>query len=120
MAPMMSRRNQLRRAIQRRERASNGAVVILGTASVLTLIVSFFYDEMGFPKYLTMKHHAQQLEEEIQELDRANSDLRIEVQRVQTDPLRIEQLARENLGFVRHGEKVFQIVEEPSPSGLPR
>ncbi|MBI5777357.1 MAG: septum formation initiator family protein, partial [Nitrospirae bacterium] len=32
----------------------------------------------------------------------------------QNDPIRIEELARERLGFVRPGETVYQIVKEKS------
>ena len=59
-----------------------------------------------------MLRHAQTLEEEIRELERMSAELQTEIHRVQHDPARIEELARERLGFVREGETVYQIVEE--------
>ena len=53
-------------------------------------------------------------QEEIRDLERTNAELQTEIHRVQHDPERIEELARERLGFVREGETVYQIVEETS------
>ncbi|MEW6544108.1 MAG: septum formation initiator family protein [Nitrospirota bacterium] len=89
-----------------------GTVVALGAAAIL--LGSFFLSEMGLPKYLEMRERAQQLGQEIRELERANAQLRTEIARLQQDPARIEELARERLGFVRKGETVYQVVEEKS------
>jgi cell division protein FtsB len=78
------------------------------------LLGSFIFDEMGVPKYFEMRRHAKQLEQDIHELDRTNGGLRTEIRQVQHDPARIEELARERLGFVRKGETVYQLVEKPA------
>jgi len=75
---------------------------------------SFFFDEMGVPKYFEMRRHAQQLEQDIHELERTNAGLRTDIHQVLYDPARIEELARERLGFVRKGETVYQLVEKPA------
>ena len=89
----------------------------MGLAFAGVLVASFFFDEMGVPKYLQMRRHAQQLEQEILEIERSNAALRTEIGRLQHDPVRIEELARERLGFVRKGETVYQVVEEPEKPG---
>lgn len=108
----MIRRNRSYRAMHRRRQASRGAVLITGGIVAVGLCFSFFFDDMGVRKYLAMRTHARQLEEEIQELERVNTELRTEIHRVQHDPARIEELARERLGFVRKGETVYQIVQD--------
>jgi cell division protein FtsB len=45
--------------------------------------------------------------------------LRGEIDRLEHDPSRIEQLARERLGFVRKGETVYQVVPEDSVERRP-
>ena len=109
----MTRRNRSRQTLHRRERTSRGVAWVVGSILVLVLGVSFFFDEMGVPKYLEMLNHARQLEREIRTLEKANADLRTDIARIQRqDPARIEELARERLGFVRKGETVYQVVEE--------
>lgn len=113
----MTRRNRSHHALHRRWWASRGITLIVGLAIFAVLVVSFFFDEMGVPKYLGMLRHAQHLEGEIRELERTNAELQTEVHRVQHDPARIEELARERLGFVREGETVYQIVEDTKDGG---
>ncbi len=107
----MSRRNQSRTVLERRERASRGFIVFVVLAVGLMLGVSFFFDERGVPKYLEMLGRAERLESEIKELQKTNTDLRTEIARAQRDPAKIEELARERLGLVRKGETVYQIIE---------
>ena len=78
----------------------------------MALTVSLFFDEMGVRRYMAMQQHARELEVEIRELEQTNSALRVEVKRIQHDPARIEELARERLGFVKKGETVYQLVPD--------
>jgi cell division protein FtsB len=116
----MMKRNRSRHTVTRHQRASKGVLLVMGLAFAGILFASFFFDEMGVPKYLEMRRHAQQLEQEIGEIERSNAELRRDIARLQHDPVRIEELARERLGFVRKGETVYQVVEEadnPGPAG---
>ncbi len=108
----MTKRNHTHHAMDRRRGTFKKIAVILGGGAVTMLVGSLFFGEMGVPQYLRMLSHAQQLEREIRDLERANADLRTEIERVQHDPVRIEELARERLGLVRPGETVYQIVED--------
>ena len=108
----MTRRNRSRTVLERRERASRGLILLVGLIAGGMLVASFFFDEMGVPKYLDMLKRAERLQAEIKDLERTNAELRTDITRVQRDPARIEELARERLGFVRKGETVYQIVEE--------
>ncbi|MBM4121860.1 MAG: septum formation initiator family protein [Nitrospira sp.] len=110
----MTRRNRSQIARQRRQRTTRQVLWVVGGVVGAVLAVSFFFSEMGLLKYLTMRDHAKQLEREIQAIERGNTELRTEIGRLQQDPARIEEVARERLGFVRKGETVYQVVEEQS------
>ena len=82
-------------------------------AGLLTLLLmagSLIFGEMGIPRYLGMREYKQQLERELVQLQRLNGELRLDIDRVQYDPIRIEELARERLGYVRKGETVYQLA----------
>lgn len=112
----MARRNRSYRTVQRYRKTSRGVALAVGGVFVVVLVVSFFFDEMGVPKYLAMRQHARQLEQEIQELEQENAELRKDIHRLQHDSARIEELARERLGFVRKGETVYQLLEKEARS----
>ncbi len=70
-----------------------------------------FFTEGGIPSYLKQVHAAEKLERHIAEMQENNEYLVNEIRRVQSDPLKLEELARNRLGMVRKGEKVYQFVE---------
>ena len=77
------------------------------------LVGSLFFDDMGIRRYVEMLKHAQQLEKDILNLERQNAQIRTDIYRIQHDPARIEELARERLGLVKKGDTVYQMVTEP-------
>ena len=81
-----------------------------GLAALLLMACSLMFGEMGVPRYLGMRDHARQLERELTQLQQLNGELRTDIDRVQYDPVRIEELARERLGYVRKGETVYQLA----------
>ncbi|HMU55629.1 MAG TPA: septum formation initiator family protein [Nitrospira sp.] len=86
-----------------------------GLGACLLLLLALCFGEMGLPRYFAMKDHARQLETEILDLQRGVAGLRGDIDRLEHDPLKIEQLAREQLGYVRKGETVYQLLPEASP-----
>ena len=82
---------------------------IAGAGVCVWLLLALCFGEMGLPRYLAMRNHAAQLEQELVALRQSNSQLRGEIGRLQHDPAKIEQLARERLGYVRKGETVYQL-----------
>jgi cell division protein FtsB len=69
-----------------------------------------------------MREQARSLEQELSTLRRGNIELQQDINRLQHDPTKIEQLAREQLGYVRKGETVYQLVpgSEKKPEPFPR
>jgi cell division protein FtsB len=98
--------------VQRIRQTSKRIALVVGGIFAVALTVSLFFDEMGVRRYIAMQKHARELELDIKELEQTNGDLRVEVRRIQHDPARIEELARERLGFVKKGETVYQLVPE--------
>jgi cell division protein FtsB len=106
------RRNRTHDTVKRRTRLFARAAMLAGGLFAVVLGVAFFFGDMGLFKYLQMRDHASQLEQELKDLERTNAELKTETRRTQNDPARIEELARERLGFVKPGETVYQIVKE--------
>jgi cell division protein FtsB len=108
---MIVKRNRGREWLDWQRRWVTGAQYI-GAGMCLLLLLALFFGEMGIPRYFSMRDHAQQLGRDIQDLQRTTTVLRGEIDRLEHDPARIEQLARERLGYVRKGETVYQVVPD--------
>ena len=110
---MIIKQNRGRQWLDWQRRMLIGAQYV-GAGVCVLLLLAMVFGEMGLPRYVSMREHAQQLEIEIQELQRSARALRIEIDRLERDPAKIEQLARERLGYVRKGETVYQLVPDAS------
>lgn len=116
---MLVKRNRGREWLHWQRRWVTGAQYV-AAGMCLLLLLALFFGEMGLPRYFSMRDHAQQLERDIQDLQRATILLRGEIDRLEHDPSRIEQLARERLGYVRKGETVYQVVpDDPAAERRP-
>ncbi len=112
---MMIKRNRGRNWLDW-QRRSMQTLQFVGLGLCILLIGSLIFGEMGLPRYLSMRQHVQQLEQDLQALARDNTALRADINRLQHDPAKIEALARERLGYVRKGETVYQLIPEQSPA----
>ncbi len=113
----MIKRNRGRADLGRQQQASQWGL-LLGVGVGFLLLVSFFFDEMGFPRYWQIRKQVSQLEQEITALKATNANLKMDVDRLRYDPERIEELAREELGLVRKGETVYQLAPRPAAAPL--
>ncbi len=77
---------------------------------------TMFFNSDGLPLYFHMRETRQQLSEQIQQLEQINASIQDDITRIQRDPQRLEELARNRLGMVRQGEVVYQFVEPASSS----
>ena len=110
---MLVKRNRGREWLDWQRRWVTGAQYI-AAGMCLLLLLALFFGEMGLPRYFSMRDHAQRLEHEIRDLQKTTTVLRGEITRLEHDPARIEQLARERLGYVRKGETVYQLAPDGS------
>ena len=88
------------------------ALQIAGMAGGGWLLVMLFAGDMGLLRYLALHDQARNLEQDLAALRVENATLRDDITRLQRDPSKIEQLAREQLGYVRKGETVYQVLPD--------
>lgn len=72
-----------------------------------TIILLFF-----LPSFTIMQDHRQKnqdYERKIAELQRRNNELEEEKRRLIEDPVYLERVARERMGLVKEGEKVYRL-----------
>ena len=110
---MIVKRNRGREWLDWQRRWMTGGQYV-AAGMCLLLLLALFFGEMGLPRYFSMRDHARQLEREILNLQRTAIELRADIERLEHDPARIEQLARERLGYVRKGETVYHVVPDGS------
>jgi len=64
--------------------------------------------ERSISRFWSLRGEVERLQREIQRLEAENEELSRTVDRLRDDPSVIEQIAREELGMVRRGEKVLR------------
>jgi cell division protein FtsB len=75
----------------------------------------FFAGPYGFLEIHKLWKEKNSLEEESKALQAELIDMEIEKQRLTDDPFYLEKQARERLGMVREGEKVYRVIQEDQP-----
>jgi cell division protein FtsB len=68
-------------------------------------------NDRGFLAMWRMHHETAQLAHEVQMIEQENRDLLQDARSLRFDMAHIERIAREELGLVRPGEIVFELVE---------
>jgi cell division protein FtsB len=90
----------------------------VGAFLVMSVLAgTMFFNSDGLPLYFQMRETRQYLAEQIKQLEAINAAVQEDITRIQRDPQRLEELARNRLGMVRQGEVVYQFVE-PAPSSI--
>ena len=91
---------------------------LVGAFILMSLLAgTMFFNTNGLPLYFSMRDSQQHLIEQIQQLEYMNVAMQKDITRIQSDPQRLEELARNRLGMVRQGETVYQFVES-APSSI--
>ena len=88
-------------------------VLFIATAA---LVVNVLVGARGLPAVMKARSDHRSVSAELQRMREENHRLRQEVLRLRSDPGAIEELARQELGFISPGEKVF-IVRDARPAG---
>jgi cell division protein FtsB len=76
------------------------------------LAYRFFAGPYGFVQIHSLWKEKNNLEEEAQALQAELIDMEIEKQRLTDDPFYLEKQARERLGMVKEGERVYRVIQE--------
>src|SRR6266851_5528719 len=80
-----------------------------GLCAAVALGVISASDARGFRRYLRLQHELETLSNRKHQLIEQNRQLREEIQALREDPESIERAVREELGFIRPGEVVFNV-----------
>jgi len=89
---------------------------LLATAALaLTVMALALYGGDSLVKVWQMKREVEGLERDLQGLRAETDCLTRTVDRLRDDPAQIEKLAREELGYVKKGEKVLKFPPTPAP-----
>jgi len=80
------------------------AMVTAGALFVLSVL-----DAGGFRKYVVLSRESAALEDKNRRLAEQNERLTLEVEALRKDPKALERAAREELGFIKPGELVFNL-----------
>jgi cell division protein FtsB len=88
---------------------------LLGTLALAVLAISFTaYGGQSLTRAWTLKKDVENLEREVGALRAETARLTADVDRLRTDPEYIEQIARDKLGLVKPGDRVYKL---PPASG---
>jgi cell division protein FtsB len=88
---------------------------LLAVAAVLAGVLSLasVADARGFRRYLGLRQDVEALQERNRVLAGQNEALLREINALRKEPVALERAVREELGYVKPGELVFHLEEEP-------
>ena len=95
---------------KRRNEKKRKAAWIISLIAGAVFLTYFF-----LPSYSSLKKHIKRnktLKTKIQELERENAEIRVEIYKLEEDPLYIEKLARKELGMMRPGETIYRMLPD--------
>lgn len=82
-------------------------------AIIIALILFFMiFSDYGFLTTLRLWWNIGDLKEKITEQQKLNDSLKVRVKVLTSDSTELERLARENYGMIKHGERVYIILEK--------
>ena len=91
------------------------ALGVFGLLTVSTLVLVVFNDK-GVLQVRSQSQRLEKLHQDIQGIEKENSQLGEEIKALRTDPNTIERLAREDLKLVKPGEVVIVSPNEKAKS----
>ncbi len=87
-------------------------VLLVSAGSFLLIMLTLsIANDRGFLAMWRMQSEVSQLVHEVRRIEVANDELLHHIERLRHDQVYIEKLAREELGFVRSEELVFEYVQ---------
>jgi len=92
--------------------------VVLAIALAVVLILCWIYLP-SVTRYRELKSEEDRLNLKIREIDAQIKNLADERHLLQTDVAYLEKVIREELGFVKPGEIVYELITKKNPSSLP-
>ena len=97
---------------RRRRRALHNALLVVGCVLVIDALVG----DKGLLAMLRARQTYRSLEQSLADVRMENAALREEARRLREDPSAIEELARQELGLMKPGEKLFIVKDVVPPN----
>jgi cell division protein FtsB len=94
---------------QLRGRAVQYLLVFLGSVLVIDALVG----DKGVLQMLKKRQELRTLDQAVAAARVQNAEMRAEIDRINTDPAALEEMARKDLGLIKPGEKLFIIRDAP-------
>ncbi len=98
----------------RKRRRLLGAALLL--AFVALLVYVFIFSRHGYVRRRELERENERLGRELADVRRENAALKKQLKNLD-DPAAVEKIAREELGLVKGGEKVYRFVEKDPGRG---
>ncbi len=93
---------------------NNRKWLILSVIVIVLFIAWHIFSPMGIMKFFNLQGQLRQVKGKIEILEKENSALRDEIDRIENDPDYIEEIARRKFGMIRENEKLYKFKEKPS------
>ena len=100
---------------QLRGRAVRYLLVFLGSVLVIDALVG----DKGVLQMLKKRQDLRALDQDVAAARARNAQMRAEIDRINTDPEALEEIARKDLGLIKPGEKLFIIRDAPPADQRP-
>jgi len=100
---------------QLRGRAVQYLLVFLGSVLVIDALVG----DKGVLQMLKKRQELRGLDQAVAAARAQNAQMRAEINRINTDPAALEEIARKDLGLIKPGEKLFIIRDAPPADQRP-
>ena len=97
----------------RRRRALENTLLVIGCVLMIDALVG----DKGLLAMLQARETYREVEDSLAAVRAENAELRDEAKRLNEDPSAIEEVARQELGLMKRGERVFIINDIPTPNG---
>lgn len=101
---------------RRRKRDKARLLYWLVFALSLLLLGASVFGRDGMLAVIVNQRRISRLQAEILDLKEGNQDLRGQIRSLRSDLRSVERIAREDLGLVKPGEKVYEFIEEKKRS----
>jgi len=89
---------------------------IIALIVVISFLWLFFAPGLGIVSYMKKKAELKRVENEATELKKANVKLQEEIDKLLTDPVYLEKLAREKYDLLKPNEKVYDFSKKSKKS----
>jgi cell division protein FtsB len=78
--------------------------------ALATLLYAFVFGDAGVIHVVALKQQKAALQASVDAVDRDIASISGEIERLKSDPLAMEKLARERYGYIYPGDRVYKIV----------